>query len=257
MADSSHHDGGPAGVGRRRWGLWFIALLLALLALGLGVRARARAVAALTLECAGLEEQVARLQAEQARSADLVAGLTRTLDGLPPERPGLPEVLLEITRRLGQHAWVESFRWSDGRIMLTVVTSPADDLARLVVDLESSPLLGEVLHEWKKVDQSGRVTSRYNLLARHDLPGEKAAEPLPLAQTAAAAASPPSLPPPPPPPPPAEGTVPAVPPAAPAQAAAPAASPPPPPPPPPALPAQTAAPAAPPTAPAAADKGGG
>ncbi|HSK38229.1 MAG TPA: PilN domain-containing protein, partial [Arenibaculum sp.] len=88
-----------------------------------GVRARALEVDALERRLAGRDEEIHRLVA------------------LKTGRPGVTQLLDEVTRRLPDDTWVVQFALRDGRITLAGFSAAA---SALVAPLEASALLREV-----------------------------------------------------------------------------------------------------------------
>lgn len=112
-----------------------------------------------------------RLQADEAK---LIEQLRLEITDLAQPRPSLAAVLAEITRRVGHSGWCTSFRWSEGAVSLQLrENQEIEDLERT---LESSPLLGDVRLESKKV-QGGVTERKVEMNARYDIGNEQSAPP--------------------------------------------------------------------------------
>ncbi len=122
-----------------------------------------------------VEEQMVetrkRLQADEGK---LIEQLRLEIADLVQPRPSLAAVLAEITRRVGHSGWCTSLRWSEGAVSIQLRESQEiEDLERT---LESSPLLGDVRQESKKV-QAGVTERKVEMNARYDLGNEQSAPP--------------------------------------------------------------------------------
>jgi Tfp pilus assembly protein PilN len=120
---------------------------------------------------AEIAETRKRLQADEAK---LIEQLLLEMADLVQPRPSLAAVLAEITRRVGHSGWCTSFRWSEGAVSLQLRES--QEIEELERTLESSPLLGDVRQDSKKV-QAGVTERKVEMNARYDIGNEQSAPP--------------------------------------------------------------------------------
>jgi Tfp pilus assembly protein PilN len=159
-----------------------IAVALAIYTVVVGLYGAARLYADRRQQYAAVHEERLRIEAQvvetrtrlQADEAKLIEQLRVEITELVQPRPSLAAVLAEITRRVGHGGWCTSFRWSEGAVSLQLRESQEiEDLERT---LESSPLLGDVRQESKKV-QAGVTERKVEMNARYDLGSEQSAPP--------------------------------------------------------------------------------
>ena len=159
-----------------------VALLLYVLIVGgFGVSRRyqtqRREFARLHAECVGLERHIEKFskRTEQDESK-FMTELSGEIAELTQPRPTLAAALAEITRRVGPDGWCTAFRWRDGSISIQLrENQELEDLERI---LESSPLLGDVRQEYKKV-RGTMIDRKIEMNARYDFDDEQSEPPPP------------------------------------------------------------------------------
>ncbi|MBN2452532.1 MAG: hypothetical protein JXR77_19260, partial [Lentisphaeria bacterium] len=123
------------------------------------------------------EERIDRLSKRLDGDEGRVMQELRTeFSELSRPRPSMTAALVEITRRVGLGGWCTAFRWRDGSISIQLrEQQELEELERL---LETSPLLGDVRQEYKKV-QGGVIDRKVEMNARYDLENEQSEPPPP------------------------------------------------------------------------------
>ena len=82
------------------------------------------------------------------------------------DRPGLPLYLAELTRQIGDGAWVQTLAWRNGGRMIELDLTMTDANADVLAAIRESPYLTDVVSLRKKVEASGGASLRLQMQAR-------------------------------------------------------------------------------------------
>jgi len=162
---------------------FYLLLVLAVLA-GQYLYAASGEYDSLRAEALDLKAKIGGLKGEKD-VWKFLQGLENECKTVNLDKPPLTVCLLDMTRRIPNDAWVQSFSWNEGKLEIEVRT--ANNNLNLIGLLEESPYISDVVAVRKSVDNDNQVNIRLQMLATYD--------------AVAMAKEAPLLPPPPPPPP--------------------------------------------------------
>ncbi len=119
---------------------------------------------ALRSEEAALKAELAGLKPPSKQDEALLDKVRQDLKDAFIDRPTLTETLLELTRLIGENAWVTSFVWNDGKIDLQVRSE--DEHPGIFDKLRDSPIFLDVVPLGSSKDpRTGEFNLRFQLRA--------------------------------------------------------------------------------------------